>query len=182
MAVLSSADGARAHEDPDGRRWSGPWTRGSKEAVVRAMPEAVARARTAVYPFGAVLVALDSGVVVAGAANSAEDGDTTAHAEMNLVREAAAKGVRLRDHAVVSTAEPCPMCAGALLWTRVPVVAFGTSNARLTALGIPQIDMAFESLARRSSVGVRPAIGSGVREDLTGPLYEELARRWRGTS
>ncbi|GAA2265208.1 tRNA-specific adenosine deaminase [Streptomyces ruber] len=144
------------------------------------MPEAVAWARAARWPFGAVLVALDGGAVAAGAANSAEDGDMTAHAEMNLLREAAARGVRLRDHAVVSTAEPCPMCAGALLWAGVPAVAFGTAGARLTALGVPQIDLSFESVARRSSVGPRPAVARGVRADLTDPLYEELARLWRG--
>lgn len=180
VAVLPGAGRAVPHEHrPDGQAWSGAWTRELKAAVVRAMPESVTLARGAEYPFGAVLVSLRGGEVVAAAANSAEDGDTTAHAEMNLLREAAAKDLRLRDHAVVGTAEPCPMCAGALLWAGVPAVAFGTANARLTALGIPQINLPFEAVARRSTVGPRPAVGRGVRHDLTDPLYEELARRWR---
>ncbi|MBZ6475312.1 nucleoside deaminase [Streptomyces griseocarneus] len=143
------------------------------------MPQAVTCARTARWPFGAVLVNVNSGELVARAANSVESGDATAHAEVNLLRAAATRGLRMPEHAVVSTAEPCPMCAGALLWAGVRAVAFGTSNARLTALGLPQINMPFTSIARHSSLGPPPAVAGGVRTDLTDPLYEEMARRYR---
>ncbi len=179
LAALPGTSRAGAHERPGGEAWNGSWPPELKAATVRAMPEAVACARTARWPFGAVLVDVGDGEVVAEAANSMEDGDATAHAEMNLLRAAAAKGLRLPEHAVVSTAEPCPMCAGALLWAGVPAVVFGTSNARLTALGIPQIDVPFASIARHSTLGPRPATGGGVRTDLTDPLYREMARRDR---
>ncbi|MGK5543855.1 nucleoside deaminase [Streptomyces sp. URMC 127] len=135
------------------------------------MPVAVEWARLAPWPFGAVLLDADSGAVVAGARNTSDkSGDPTAHAEVNLLREAAAAGLHLPAYVVVSTAEPCAMCAGALLWGRVRAVAYGTSVAKLISFGVPQIDLSFAEIARRSLL-THPAVAGDVRPDLTDPLY-----------
>ncbi|KNB54304.1 hypothetical protein AC230_06130 [Streptomyces caatingaensis] len=146
-----------------------------KDAVERAMPAAVAWARPARRPFGAVLVDAATGAVLAGARNTTEhNGDMTAHAELTLLREAAAAGHRLPSCAVVSTAEPCAMCAGALVWTGVRAVAYGTSLAALVAYGVPQIDLPLTEITRRSPF-TPPAVARGVRADLTDPLYRPSA-------
>ncbi|MFC5720516.1 nucleoside deaminase [Streptomyces gamaensis] len=161
-------------------RWSGHWPDRLKEAVVRAVPVAVEWARPARWPFGAVLVDADGGEVVAGARNTSErSGDSTEHAELNLLRQAAAAGYDLSAHVVVSTAEPCPMCAGALVWSGVRGVAYGTSVRGLIGFGVPQIDVSCDLVVRRSLLPHPPALGRGIRTDLTDPLYQNLARHTR---
>ncbi|MEV6671915.1 deaminase [Streptomyces sp. NPDC051162] len=148
------------------------WPADLKDAVERAMPTAVDWARQARWPYGAVLVDIGSGAVVAGARNTTDlSGDFTAHAEVNLLREAAEARLDLPSHVVVTTAEPCAMCAGALLWGKVWGVAYGTSVAKLISYGVPQIDLSFTDIARRSHVAERPAVAGDVRADLTDPLY-----------
>ena len=89
-------------------------------------------------PIGAVVVRLADGAVVARRHNERErTGDPTAHAEVLALRDAAASvgSWRLDGHALVVTLEPCPMCAGATLAARVPVVAFGAADPKAGALG-----------------------------------------------
>ncbi|MFI1800160.1 nucleoside deaminase [Streptomyces sp. NPDC020379] len=136
------------------------------------MPAAVDQARRARRPYGAVLLGTGSGAVVAGARCTTDiSGDPTAHAEVNLLRKAAEAGLDLASHVVVTTAEPRPMCAGALLWGKVWGVAYGTSVTKLISYGIPQIDLSFTAVAQRSRPMVRPAVACDVRSDLTDPLY-----------
>ena len=64
-------------------------------------------------------------------------GDPTAHAEVLALRDAAAAvgSWRLDGATVVSTLEPCPMCAGALLAARVGRVVFGAADPKAGACG-----------------------------------------------
>ncbi len=87
------------------------------------------------HPFGALL-AVD-GVVVAEAVNRVTtDGDLTAHAETELVRqlERAGRLDELGNGVVVASCEPCPLCIGAMFWAGVRQVVFGLSAARLGEL------------------------------------------------
>jgi tRNA(adenine34) deaminase len=89
-------------------------------------------------PIGALVARLSDGVVVGRAHNERERrGDPTAHAEVLALRAAAEAidGWRLRDHALVSTIEPCPMCAGAAWAARVDVIVFGAADPRAGASG-----------------------------------------------
>ncbi|WP_189957989.1 nucleoside deaminase [Streptomyces alanosinicus] len=139
------------------------------------MPVAVDWARQARWPFGAVLVDAGSGAVVAGSCNTTDNtGDPTAHAEVNLLRKATDAGLDLPSHVVVTTAEPCAMCAGALLWAKVRGVAYGTSVAKLISYGISQIDVSFTAIAQRSRLTGHPVVACNVRPDLTDPLYRRL--------
>ncbi|GHI41669.1 nucleoside deaminase [Streptomyces violascens] len=157
------------------RHWSGDWPADLTDAVERAMPVAADWAREARWPYGAVLVDVGGGAVVAGARNTTDIfGDPTAHAEVNLLRKAAEAGLDLSSHVVVATAEPCAMCAGALLWSRVWGVAYGTSVAKLITYGISQIDLSFTAIAERSRLTGQPAVACDVRPDLTDPLYRRL--------
>ena len=101
-----------------------------------ALAEARAASDEGEVPVGAI--ALLAGTVVAARHNERESaGDPTAHAEMLALRDAAAAlgGWRLSDISLVVTLEPCPMCAGALVASRVGRVVFGASDARAGACG-----------------------------------------------
>jgi tRNA(Arg) A34 adenosine deaminase TadA len=78
------------------------------------------------HPFGALLV-VDDQVVQTAENTVAVDGDVTAHAELNLIREATRRlgaDVVARATLVTST-EPCAMCAGAVHWAGIRRVVYG---------------------------------------------------------
>src|SRR5882724_2279006 len=91
----------------------------------RALDEANAALAHDDVPIGAVVARISDGVVIAAAHNERElRGDPTSHGEV-LVLQAAARAIggwRLTGHALVSTIEPCPMCAGAAWAARVDLL------------------------------------------------------------
>jgi len=87
-------------------------------------------------PIGAVLVHQDE--VIAAAHNYRElSQDPTAHAEMIVIRKAAEqlKTWRLTDTTLYVTLEPCPMCAGAILQSRIARLVFGAWDPKAGACG-----------------------------------------------
>ena len=87
-------------------------------------------------PIGAVLARGDEPLAVA--ANERElRPDPTAHAEILVMRESAARlgGWRLPDTTLYVTLEPCAMCAGAIVLARVPRVVFATADPKAGAAG-----------------------------------------------
>lgn len=102
---------------------------------MRFMREALAAAASAAslgeVPIGAVIVR--EGRVIARGENRRErDRDPTAHAEMIAVREAARHlgGWRLSGCTLYVTLEPCPMCAGAAVQSRLPRLVFGAADPK----------------------------------------------------
>ena len=102
---------------------------------MRFMREALAAAASAAslgeVPIGAVIVR--EGRVIARGENRRErDRDPTAHAEMIAVREAARHlgGWRLTGCTLYVTLEPCPMCAGAAVQSRLPRLVFGAADPK----------------------------------------------------
>ncbi len=86
-------------------------------------------------PVGAVIV--HHGRVVGAAHNQREQlHDPTAHAEMIAITQAAEAigNWRLTDCVLYVTLEPCPMCAGAIINARVPVVVFGAADPKAGAV------------------------------------------------
>jgi tRNA(adenine34) deaminase len=87
-------------------------------------------------PIGAVIVR--NGEVLAAAHNEKEKGqDPTAHAEIVAIRQAAEKlgHWRLSDAVLYVTLEPCPMCAGACVLSRVDRVVYGASDPKMGCAG-----------------------------------------------
>jgi tRNA(adenine34) deaminase len=110
-------------------------------------------------PVGAVIVR--EGRVIARAHNQVEQlKDATAHAEMLALTQAeeAVGDWRLTDCALYVTKEPCPMCAGAILHTRVARVVFGTRDPKGGAAG------SVLNLLQLPVLNHRCEITSGVRE------------------
>lgn len=102
----------------------------------RALRLARDAGRRGEVPVGAV--AIRGGAVIASASNRVErGGDATAHAEMLVLRRAArALGDwRLEGVTLVVTLEPCPMCAGAIIASRVARCVYGARDPRRGADG-----------------------------------------------
>lgn len=99
--------------------------------MAAAIEEAELAAREGEVPVGAVAVAGD--VLVAREHNrSIQLNDPTAHAEILALRAAAARlgNYRLNGVRLYVTVEPCPMCAGALIWGRVAELVYGTADPK----------------------------------------------------
>lgn len=100
-----------------------------------ALQEAEAAAAEDEVPVGAIIVSLERGVI-AQAHNQREMlRDPTAHAEMIAITQAAAllKSWRLEQCVLYVTLEPCPMCAGAIVQARVPLVVYGAVDPKAGA-------------------------------------------------
>lgn len=101
-----------------------------------ALDEASVAADADEVPVGAVIVSLDRGEIIARAHNQREQlRDPTAHAEMIAITQAAAslQSWRLERCILYVTLEPCPMCAGAVVQARIPVVVYGAADPKAGA-------------------------------------------------
>ena len=111
-------------------------------------------------PVGAVIVR--AGRIIARAFNQVEElKDATAHAEMLVLTQAesAVGDWRLTDCTLYVTKEPCPMCAGAVVHTRLARVVFGAADPKGGAAGGAMNLLQFPTLNHRCE------ITSGVRLD-----------------
>ena len=105
--------------------------------MMRAIEQAHSAKDKNEVPVGAVLVDCDSGELIVEAHNeSIENNDPTAHAEIVVLRKAAAikQNYRLPRTAIYVTIEPCTMCVGAIYHARVDAVIFGAEEPRAGAL------------------------------------------------
>ena len=105
-------------------------------AMERALELAAQAASAGEVPVGAVV--LHEGRIVAERANEREaSGDPTAHAEVLVLRDAAAAigERRLHGATLVVTLEPCPLCAGAVWAAQVGRVVYGAADLKAGAMG-----------------------------------------------
>lgn len=101
-------------------------------------------------PFGSVLVDRRTGKVVASGVNQSSD-NPTLHGEIATINDYARQAKTDWDQLTLyTTAEPCCMCQGAILWSGIREVVFGTSISKLKALGWKQIDIAASEVVARS--------------------------------
>ncbi|MEE0928590.1 MAG: tRNA adenosine(34) deaminase TadA [Acutalibacteraceae bacterium] len=108
----------------------------NKEFMNQAISMAKLAAQRGDVPVGAVLVK-DGEIVGKGLNRREAEGDPTAHAEIEAIRQGAQKlgGWHLEDCELYVTLEPCPMCAGAIVNARIPTVVFGASDDKCGACG-----------------------------------------------
>ncbi len=102
-----------------------------------ALEEAFAAAARGEVPVGAVLVGADGRILARDGNRILERTDPTAHAEILVIR-AGALGLgseRLVGSTLVSTLEPCAMCAGAIAMARVATVVYGAEDPKGGAVG-----------------------------------------------
>ncbi|MCF8546531.1 MAG: nucleoside deaminase [Microbacteriaceae bacterium] len=145
-----------------------------------AMDEALRLARIALesndVPVGAVVLSPDGAIVGRGRNERELTGDPTAHAEVVALRDAAAAtGTwNLTDHTLVVTLEPCVMCAGAILNSRISKVVFGAWDDKAGAAGSVTDVLRTRTLPAR----VNEVVG-GVRADECSALLTEFFGRLR---
>ena len=143
------------------------------------MREAISLAKKAFdlgeAPVGAVVVKKSSGEIIGKGYNLRESGKSPlAHAEIIALDEASRTlgGWRVIDSVLYVTLEPCPMCAGAIINSRIVRVVFGASDPKAGCAGsiTNLFDMGFN---------YKPEVAAGVLKDECAQLLSEFFRRLR---
>ncbi|WP_373294304.1 tRNA adenosine(34) deaminase TadA [Streptomyces kronopolitis] len=126
----------------------------------QALDEAARAPGTGDVPVGAVVLAADGTVLGTGRNAREATGDPTAHAEVLALRAAAFRTGewRLTGCTLVVTLEPCTMCAGALVLSRVDRVVYGARDAKAGAAG------SLWDVVRDRRLNHRPEVITGVLE------------------
>jgi tRNA(adenine34) deaminase len=125
-----------------------------QSAMRLAIDEAAAASVEGEIPIGAVVIGPDDSVIARAHNERETSHDPTAHAEVLALRSAAQRlgRWRLDDCTLVVTLEPCPMCAGAVVISRIPRLVFGAWNEEYGAAGSRWDLVRDRRLSRRTEV------------------------------
>lgn len=128
-------------------------------------------------PVGAVLVTGD-GTVFCNSNRTAERHLPQSHAECLVINEACASrgDWRLEDSTLYATLEPCVMCAGLILVTRIPRVVYGAWDKRFGAFG------SVANLLEMRHLNHYPEVQGGVLADESSAMLKEFFRKRRTSS
>lgn len=142
------------------------------------MTEAIAEARKAEQigevPIGAVIVRNNE--IIGRGYNLRETNlDPTAHAEMVAIRDATERigAWRLLDCTLYVTLEPCPMCAGAIVQSRVKRVVYGTTDPKAGCAGT------LMNLLQEPRFNHETELTSGILQEECASLLTQFFRRLR---
>ncbi len=126
-------------------------------------------------PFGAVIVNRQTGEVVAEGWNHGDS--PLLHGEIDALNRLfeMARTPDAGELALYTTAEPCPMCMGAILWAGVGRVVFGSSIRFLLAVGWKQIDITAEEVAAKWT-GPACTVAGGVLASECDELFLAVGR------
>ena len=126
-------------------------------------------------PIGACLIDNNGELLAAAGNRTITDNDPTAHAEILVLREAARKigNYRLTETVIYTTIEPCAMCAGALVNSRIKRLVYGARDERFGA-----VETHFR-ICDSSSLNHRIEITSGVLADECRALMQTFFRAKR---
>jgi tRNA(adenine34) deaminase len=143
------------------------------------MKEALEEARKAEIlrevPIGAVVI--KAGEIVGRGYNLREtSADPTAHAEMIAIKEASDRlgAWRLLGCTLYVTLEPCPMCAGAIVQSRIPKVVYGTSDPKAGCAGT------LMNLLQEPRFNHEAVVISGVLQEECASVLSQFFRKLRG--
>ena len=125
-------------------------------------------------PVGAVIVR-DGSIIAAASNRTLRDQDPTAHAEVLAIRDASAKldRWRLDDCTLYVTVEPCAMCAGALVLSRIERVVFGAWDEKAGMAG------SVGDLLRHPRLNHRPEVRGGVLAEECAKVIEDFFKSQR---
>ena len=104
--------------------------------MARALELAAQAAQVGDVPVGCVIVR-DGEIIGEGRNRREENGDATAHAELEAIRDACQRvgSWRLHGCTLYVTLEPCPMCAGGIINARIEQVRYGAKDEKAGACG-----------------------------------------------
>jgi tRNA(adenine34) deaminase len=128
-------------------------------------------------PIGA-LVVRDGSILAAATNRTVRDQDPTAHAELLAIREASSRldNWRLDECTLYVTLEPCAMCAGAIVLSRMKRVVFGAWDEKAGMAG------SVGDLLRHPRLNHRPEVNPGVLAEECAALLQEFFRGQRRTT
>lgn len=155
---------------------TGPAVPGTWVGPMRlALAEARAALATDDVPVGAVVLSPDGEVLGAGRNLREAAHDPTGHAEVVALRAAAARlgRWRLEGCTLVVTLEPCTMCAGAVVLSRVARLVFGAYDAKAGAVG------SLWDVVRDRRLNHRPEVVTGVLAEQSTALLDGFFARHR---
>ena len=125
------------------------------------------------HPFGAVLVNPDGDPALAAENSVITQKDVTAHAELNVIRAASKKfsAETMKGFTLYSSAEPCPMCASAIVWANIRRVVYGLGMKGIYEVigdlpGAPTLKMHARKIFQYAPWPI----------EINGPVLEEEAR------
>ena len=125
-------------------------------------------------PVGCIICDCEGNVIGKGRNRREENHDATAHAEVEAIRQAC-KHIgdwRLDNCTMYVTLEPCPMCTGAIISSRIPTLVFGARDEVTGSCG-SVIDLFCERY------GHSPAVFPGVLKDQSAELLKDFFRKRR---
>lgn len=149
------------------------------DEIVFAMNQALDLARESAssgeVPVGAVVLDSEGNIIGKGANMREKNADPLAHAEVLAMKSAAIsrKSWNLSDCTLVVTLEPCPMCVGAVLQTRLKRVIFGAWDAKLGACG------SVWDILRDPHIGSHPEVIGSVCESECAQLLRNFFENHR---
>jgi len=144
--------------------------------MLEALKEAQKARDLGEVPIGAVVV--KNGEIIGRGHNLTETSkDPTAHAEMQAIRQAAATlgGWRLIGCQMYVTAEPCAMCAGAIVWSRIETVYIGTMDPKAGACG------SVFNIVQEEKLNHRVNIETGLLQEECRKILKDFFRALRKT-
>ena len=129
------------------------------------------------FPFGSLIVDRASGKIVSESWNKSYI-NPTFHGEIDAINQLVLvnPGINANKLVLYTTAEPCPMCQAAILWTGIEMVVFGTSIRSLQKMGWRQIYIFAEEVVRRSPAW-KCTITGGVLEQECDALFAMAVSR-----
>jgi len=125
-------------------------------------------------PVGCVIVNSEGEVIGKGRNRREETHDATSHAELEAIREAceAAGDWRLNDCTLYVTLEPCPMCTGAIINSRIKTVVYGAKDEQTGSCG--SVINLFEE-----RYGHKPAVYGGVKAEESAEILRDFFKNRR---
>jgi len=146
------------------------------DAVMRDALSLAAQAATqGDIPVGALVLDESGQIIGRGQNNREQEGDPLGHAEIVALRDAARHlgNWRLDECTLVVTLEPCTMCAGAIVQSRIATVVFGTFDAKAGAVG------SLWDVVRDRRLPHRPQVTSGVLADECAQILSDFFQAQR---
>ena len=142
-----------------------------EEYMSLALALAREAAQAGEVPVGCLITDSEGRIIGRGRNRREESGDATAHAEVEAIRQACAAlgNWRLENCVLYVTLEPCPMCTGAIINSRIPTVVFGAREAISGSCG-SVIDLFSENY------GHHPAVFGGVLAEECAALLRDFFR------
>ena len=147
-----------------------------EKIIENALKEALQADKVGEVPVGAVIFNSKTKEILCSAHNLVvSNNDPTAHAEILALRQAGELlcNYNLSGYSLFVTLEPCAMCAGAIINSRLPRVVYGAYDKRFGALG------SVYSL-HEGKLNHIPEVKGGVLEDVCARLLSEYFRQKRG--